>query len=98
RHASSSSSSRDIVARSVRLISFRSGANRGGTQGVESHSRQTASPPLAVRTATGSPHSSGARGDVNGCVAPLSSLTYDFINLINMSVIPAYLLGAGMAL
>src|SRR5271163_4151416 len=65
RHASSSSSSRDIVARSVRLISFRSGANRRGTQGVESHSRQSASPPLAGQMATGSAHSSGMSGLFN---------------------------------
>src|SRR5271168_1815154 len=68
RQAKSSNSSRDIAARSVRSISFRSGANRGGTQGVESCSRQSASPQLGAQMAAppASQHRCNGPGGVNG--------------------------------
>src|SRR5208283_4904908 len=66
RQANSSSCSRDIPARSERLISFSSGANRRGTSSVESHSRQSASPLTTIRPRPSPPHPIDLRGDVNG--------------------------------
>src|SRR5208283_2059558 len=66
RQANSSSCSRDIPARSERLISFSSGANRRGTSSVESHSRQSASPLKTIRPRPSPPSSDQSKGDVNG--------------------------------